>query len=81
MQPIFKMSKSQKKYLIFKTAKIGGNYMVEKYLVKVLWYYTQIVNIQKSTLWLSKVLLQASWMKKSKLIWYIYNYDVLSLES
>ncbi len=81
MQPIFKMSKSQKNYLIFKTAKIGGNYMVEKYLVKVLWYYTQIVNIQRSTLWLSKFLLQASEMKKSKLIWYIYNYDVLSLES
>jgi len=26
------MSKGQKNYLILKTAKMGGNYMVEKYL-------------------------------------------------
>ncbi len=32
MQPIFKMSKSKKDYLILKTTKMGGNYMVEKYL-------------------------------------------------
>ncbi len=32
MQPIFKMFKGQKKYLILRIAKMGGNYMVEKYL-------------------------------------------------
>jgi hypothetical protein len=32
VQSIFKMSKGQKNYLILKTAKMGGNYMVEKYL-------------------------------------------------
>ncbi len=32
MQLIFKMSKGQKNYLILKTAKIGGNCMVKKYL-------------------------------------------------
>jgi len=60
---------------------MGGNCMVEKYLwnVKVLWYYTQRNNIQINMLWLSKVILQASW--KSQLIWYKYNYDVLSLVS
>ncbi len=49
--------------------------------VKVLGYYTQRDNIQGNTLWLSKVLLQASRMKKSQLIWYRYNCDVLFLES
>ncbi len=32
MQPIFKMFKGQKNYWILGTAKMGGNYMVEKYL-------------------------------------------------
>jgi hypothetical protein len=32
VQPIFKMSKGQKKYLILRTIEMGGNYMVEKYL-------------------------------------------------
>ncbi len=32
MQPIFKMSKGQKNYQIWGTTKMGGNYMVEKYL-------------------------------------------------
>jgi hypothetical protein len=62
---------------------MGGNCMVEKYLwnVKVLRYYTQINNRQISMIWLSKFILQASWMKKSKLILYKYNCDVLSLMS
>jgi hypothetical protein len=50
-------------------------------MVKVLGYYTQRDNIQKRTLWLSKVLLQALWMKKLQVILYRYNCDVLSLES
>jgi hypothetical protein len=32
VQPIFKMSSGQKNYLIVRTTKMGGNYMVEKYL-------------------------------------------------
>jgi hypothetical protein len=32
MQPILKMYRGQKDYLIFKTVKLGGNCVVEKYL-------------------------------------------------
>ncbi len=67
MQPIFEMSRGQKIYLILRTTKMGGNCMVNNIceMVKVLQYYTQRDNIQVSTLWLSKVLLQVSWMRKS----------------
>jgi hypothetical protein len=32
VQPIFKMFRGQKIYLILRIAKMGGNYMVKKYL-------------------------------------------------
>jgi hypothetical protein len=32
VQPIFKISRGQKNYLILRIVKMGGNFMVEKYL-------------------------------------------------
>jgi hypothetical protein len=62
---------------------MGGNCMVEKYLWNgrsIMILYTKD-SMQISMLWLSKIKLQASWMRKSQLIWYKYNHDVLSLKS
>jgi hypothetical protein len=69
--------------LISKTSKMGGNYMVKKYLWNgqgTMILYTKRQYTRKHVM-IVKVLLQASWMRKSQLIWYIYNCDVLSLES
>ncbi len=82
MQQIFKMSRGQKNYLMLITIKMGGNYMFEKYLwngqgTTIL--YTKRQYTKKHVMTVKFFITR--WMRKSQLIWYKYNYDVLSLES